>query len=66
MLYLMVRKLKYSSYFLSMLVGMSIFGLGGFGGLIWAYSLTLVAGCLGVVILANRDQSFKSDYANEQ
>ncbi len=49
-----------------MLVGMSIFGLGGFGGLIWAYSLTLVAGCLGVVILANRDQSFKSDYANEQ
>ncbi|MDE6134394.1 MAG: hypothetical protein K2F79_02330, partial [Muribaculaceae bacterium] len=54
-LYLIIRKLKYSVYFLSMIFCSFWFGLGGFCGLHSAHGLFLAALTYSVVILANRE-----------
>ena len=59
-LYYFVRHLKYSIYFLSVLVLNFLFGLGGFAGFNQNDGLLLCALALGAVLLANKD-SLKSN-----
>lgn len=54
MLYVAVRKLKYSIYFLSVMIAFVWFGLSGFSGLIYYHGLIMTGLALGVVILANK------------
>lgn len=55
-LYLFIRRLKYSIYYVSVAFAVSWFGLGGFAGLANFHGLELTALAYGVVILANRDK----------
>lgn len=54
-LYVAIRRLKYSLYFLSVGVVTFIFGLGGFSGWITPMCLFLLALTMAAVLLANRD-----------
>lgn len=58
--YLFVRKLRYSFYYLSVLIALSIFGIGGFAGLTQTHGLFIAGLTLAAVILANRE-----DYETE-
>lgn len=55
-LYLFIRKLKYSVYYLSVVYVVSVFGLSGFAGLATFTGLQLTSIAYGVIILANRDK----------
>jgi len=54
-LYVMIRRLKYSIYFLSVEVCVFILGIGGFSGWIGPMGLFLMALAFSAVLLANRD-----------
>lgn len=53
-LWLIIRKLRYSSYFLNVTVGLIVFGIGGFSGWHDAQGIYLAAMAYAVVLLANR------------
>ncbi|MDE7388963.1 MAG: hypothetical protein K2M97_06925, partial [Muribaculaceae bacterium] len=52
-IYFMIRRLRYSEYYLCVLVAISVFGIGGFAGLTQRDGLILLATTLGAVLLAN-------------
>ncbi len=56
-LYLMIRKLRYSAYFLSIIIAMSWFGIGGFVGLIRFEGLFVAGLSFAVVLLENKRAS---------
>ncbi len=58
-LYWIVRKLRYSLYFLSALVCTFIFGLGGFAGWIYPMGLFLNAIAFSAVLLANKEDVWR-------
>ena len=53
-IWLFVRKLKYSNYFASVLIGFIILGLSGYAGIIYYISLYLCGLSLAAVLLSNR------------
>lgn len=54
-LYFVIRKLKYSLYYLCMLIGMNVLGIGGFAGLNGILgSLSILGLTLGTILLANK------------
>ncbi len=54
-LYFVIRRLKYSIYYLCLLVGMNVLGVGGFAGLNGILgSLSILGLTLGVILLANK------------
>lgn len=53
-LWVIIRKQEYSGYFLNVLVGLIIFGIGGFRGWHDAQGIYLAALAYAVVLLANR------------
>lgn len=55
-LWLIIRKLDYSGYFLNVLVGLIVFGIGGFRGWHDAQGIYLAAMAYAVVLLANRNR----------
>lgn len=67
-LYFLERKLRYSSYFLSVLVAFAWFGIGGFEGWISTMSNCFMALAFSAVFLANRDviPGMSSRYKNIQ
>ncbi|MDE6145614.1 MAG: hypothetical protein K2O38_04860 [Muribaculaceae bacterium] len=53
--YFMIRRLRYSNYYLCLLVGFEVLGVGGFAGLNGIqYSLLILGMILGGIILADR------------
>lgn len=54
-LYFVLRRQKYSEYYLCTLVAMSVCGIGGFAGLIQRDGLLVLSTVLGAIILANPD-----------
>lgn len=52
-LYLLLRKLKYSTYVLSVIFANVIMGFGGFGSLIYPSGLLILSMSVGAVLLAN-------------
>ncbi len=52
--YLMIRRLKYANYYLSVLVVNYVYAIGGFGGLNQSDGLLPLGFSLGVVLLANK------------
>ena len=54
-IYFLIRKYKYSNWYLVTLVCISIFGIGGFAGLNLPHGLLLLGLALGCVLLANKD-----------
>ncbi len=52
-LYFVIRRLRYSDYYLCALVAISVFGIGGFAGLTQRDGLLLLGTVLGAVFLAN-------------
>ena len=61
-LYLLVRRLRYSVYVLSMLCLNVLVGLGGYAGLIGVSGLFLTATSIAAVILANRPEVWGRAY----
>lgn len=59
-LYLIIKKLEFSTYFFSLLVCFFISGFGGFGGYIFPASLFLITISLSVVILINKNKSLNA------
>lgn len=55
-IYFVIKRLRYSQYYLCVLVAVSIFGIGGFAGLTQRDGLLLLAVTLGTVLLANPAQ----------
>ena len=53
-LYFIIRPLRYSEYYLSVLIAVSIFGIGGFAGLCQSDGVMMVALSYSVVLLSNR------------
>ncbi len=49
-----IRDLKHSTYYLSILIGFSVTGIAGFSGLIYVHGLYLAALALAAVIMANK------------
>lgn len=60
-LWLMVRKLKYSVFFGTPLIGFVLMGISGFSGLLEAWSLYMCSLALAAVLLANR-----KDFSDEK
>lgn len=60
-LWMIVRKLKYSGYFLNVMVGLIVFGIGGFRGWHDAQGIFLAATAFATVLLANRPGNIDSD-----
>ena len=63
-LYFMIRRLRHASYYLCVLITISVFGLGGFAGLSLNDGLFLLGLTLGAILLSNpecRLASFPSD-----
>lgn len=56
-IYLIIKDLKYSRYYLIVFVVISIFGIGGFAGVTTHHGLLLVGLSLAVVFLANKKQN---------
>ncbi len=54
-IYFLIRKYKYSNWYLVTLVCISIFGIGGFAGLNLPHGLLLLGLSLGGILLANKD-----------
>lgn len=52
--YFIIRRLKYSSYYLCAFVGVSVLGIGGFAGVTQRDGLLIVALALATVFLANK------------
>lgn len=52
--YFIIRRLKYSSYYLCAFVGVSVLGIGGFAGVTQRDGLLLLSVALGAVFLANK------------
>ncbi len=59
-LYYIIRKLKYSVFYLSVLVVNIIFGIGGFAGLNSPHGLLLLALTYSAVLLSNKDNPLYS------
>ncbi len=60
----MIRRLRHASYYLCVLITISVFGLGGFAGLSLNDGLFLLGLTLGAILLSNpecRLASFPSD-----
>ncbi len=57
-LWWIIRKFKFSGYFLSVAGFYVIAGFGGFGGLIEPYALTMAGIAYGSVLLMNKDKIF--------
>ena len=53
-IYFIIRRLKYSSYYLCTFVGVSVLGIGGFAGVTQRDGLLLLSVALGAVFLANK------------
>ncbi len=64
-LYIAIRRLKYSLYFLSVLVVTFIFGLGGFSGWMTPLCLLLLAHSFSAVLLANREDVWSGRKQNK-
>lgn len=63
--YLFIRKFRYSLYYLSVLIGLSLFGLGGFAGLTQVHGLYIAGLTLAAVILANRSENEYGDSSED-
>lgn len=61
MIYFFIRRMRYANYYLSVLVAISLFGLGGFAGLTQTHGLLLLALTLAAVILFNRPDNESED-----
>lgn len=64
-IYILIRRLRYSMFYLSTLVVNFIFGLGGFAGLHQPHGELLVALSLAAVFLANKNRDNKLSEAFE-
>lgn len=53
-IYFIIRRLKYSSYYLCTFVGVSALGIGGFAGVTQRDGLLLLSVALGAIFLANK------------
>lgn len=53
-IYIIIKPLKYSKYYLSTMIALSIFGVGGMAGFTTTQGLILLSLVLSVVILANK------------
>lgn len=52
--YFIIRRLNHSRYYLEVLVGASVLGVGGFAGLNGPHGLTLISTVLGAILAANK------------
>lgn len=52
--YFIIRRLKYSSYYLCAFVGVSVLGIGGFAGVTQRDGLLILCLALGAIFLANK------------
>lgn len=55
--YFIIRRMRYSRYYLCTLIGISVLGIGGFAGLNNIHGLTLLAFVLGSILCANKPRS---------
>lgn len=66
LIYLIIRKYKYSSYYAMTLVCISLFGVGGFAGLISHYGLLPLGLVLGSVLLINKNVDYETVNSNSR
>lgn len=59
LIYFIIKKYQYSSFYLTVLVSVSIWGIGGFAGLCQTQGVLLVGLALGVILLYNKNVSLK-------
>lgn len=59
LIYLIIRKCKYSLYYGITLICISIFGIGGFMGLNTYYGLLLLGIVLGGILLINKEENYE-------
>lgn len=55
-LWMLVRRKRHATYFLSVMIAFAWFGIGGFEGLVRAQSLNLIGLTYGIVLLYNRPE----------
>ncbi len=63
-IYFIIRRLKYSSYYLCVFVGVSVLGIGGFAGVTQRDGLLILGLALGAIFLANKPK--REDNSNLQ
>lgn len=59
-LYFIIRRLKYSKYYLCTLIGVSVTSIGGYANLNSLHGLSLLAMVLGAILCANKPLSLKT------
>lgn len=60
-LYFIIKPLRHSKYYLSAMIALSIFGVGGMAGFTTTQGLLLLSLVLSVVVLSNKDQKNEID-----
>ena len=60
LIYIIIRKYQYSIYYITVVVCVSVWGIGGFAGLSYIHGVLLVGLSLGSILLVNKNRDLKT------